>query len=288
MTDSTVKTILGESWLDGRLRYNYLDPDKTVAESVGYHENGQLRFLYPVVNNKIHGLCRIWYPDGTLQCEENYEESFLQGLHREWYPSGQLKMECTYKKAENHGERKDWHENGVMRFFCQYVDGICHGQYKEWHANGQIKEFRLYVHGRRHGEHYKGLPDGRMVSRRFFIRDVQIPDDLYKRIGSDTLTSQDVLKIDNTEVRRIALEHLGYGRFLSQVEHEVIERVGDQELVRIEWHRSEEPIYLVKVRCPSTGAFYTLRVPPQAQTIQEAIAWTFWLKPQDYKPEKET
>ncbi len=288
MISSTIQTVLGETWLEGRLRYNYLNPEKTVAESIGYHENGQLRFKYPVLNDKLHGLCSIWYPDGTLHCEENYFNNYLHGIHKEWYPSGKLKKVCHYKIGKYHGERTDWYENGVKRLQCHYIEDQFHGAYEEWYGNGQIKESQNYVQGRRHGEYYRWMPDGRKYSRRCFVRGVEIPAGIFKLIESDRLTSQDILKIDNSEVRRIALEHLGYARFLSQVDHQVIERVGDQELVRIDWHKNEEPIFLVKVKCPSTGAFYTLRVPPDAKSIQEAIAWTFWLKPQAYKPEKET
>lgn len=288
MISSTIQTVLGEAWLEGRLRYNYLNPEKTVAESVGYHENGQLRFQYPVLNNKLHGLCMIWYPDGTLHCEENYADNYLHGVHKEWYSSGQLKKVCHYQKGAYHGERIDWYENGVMRLKCHFVEDRFHGVYIEWYGNGQIKVSQNYVHGRRNGEYYTGFPNGKRGSRRFYIRDVNIPYKIYKLMESDRLTSNDVLAIDNTEIRRISLEHLGYARFLSQVNHQVIEKVGDYELVRINWHKSEEPICLVKVKCPSTGAYYTLRVPPHSQSIQEAIAWTFWLKPQEYKPENET
>lgn len=288
MIKTTIQANIGEAWLDGRLRYNYLSPDKTVAESVGYHDNGQLRFQYPVMNNKIHGLCRVWYPDGTLHCEEHYADNYLHGPNKEWYPSGQLKKECFYQRAMHQGERREWYENGVMRLRCHYVDDIFNGLYQEWYGNGQIKESIMYIHGRRDGECYKGLADGRMYSRKFYIRDVNIPEDIYKIIKTDQLTAKRVLLIENTEIRRIALEHLGYERFLSQVEHQVLERSGDQELVRIDWHKNEEPIFLVKVKCPSTGAFYTLRVPPNSKTIKAAIAWTFWLKSNEYKPERET
>ena len=92
----------------------------------------------------------------------------------------------------------------------------------------------------------------------------------------------------NAEIRRICLEELGYARFLSQVDHQVIEKDGEYELVRIDWHKNEEPICLVKVKCPSTGAFYTLRVPLDMKTVKQAVAWTFGLKPSQYCPEKET
>ena len=102
------------------------------------------------------------------------------------------------------------------------------------------------------------------------------------------MTAKHILKINNAEVRRVCLEELGYGRFLNQLEHEVIDKDGDYELVKVDWHAKERPIALVKVKCPSTGAFYVLRVPLSVKSVREAVAWTFGMSKNDYKPEEES
>ena len=61
----------------------------------------------------------------------------------------------------------------------------------------------------------------------------------------------------------------------------------DYDLVKIDWNKEEEPLCLVKVRCPSTGAFYTLRVPPKTKTVKEAVAWTFGISEEKYILEQE-
>jgi hypothetical protein len=86
----------------------------------------------------------------------------------------------------------------------------------------------------------------------------------------------------------MCLEEIGYERFLSEVEHEVLDRQGDYEFIRINWHAEEEPIYLIKVKCSSTGVFYALRVSPYVKTVQEAIAWTFALSEHEYRPQEES
>ena len=107
-------------------------------------------------------------------------------------------------------------------------------------------------------------------------------------LTSGKLTAKDIINTRNAAVRRICLEELGYERFLFQVGGTVIDKDGDQDLVQVDWHKSEEPIYLVKVKCPSIGVFYTLRVSPNVKTVKEAIAWTFRMKPKDYSPQIET
>ncbi len=286
--DSAIQTVLGQTWLQGRLRYNYLSPDKKVAETVAYHENGQMRFSYPVHDNKVHGVGRIWYANGVLYCEETYVNNSLHGPKKEWHPNGVLRKEVNYKKGTLDGIRKDWHENGVQLQQCFYKEDRLEGQFLEWYDNGQIRLDFNFANGRRHGTFKYGLPDGTLKKSEVYMRGVHIPANIYKRINTKQLTAQEILSMKNTEIRRICLEELGYARFLAQVEHEIIEKDGEYELVRIDWHEREEPICLVKVKCPSTGAFYTLRVPPNMQTVKEAVAWTFGLKVNEYCPEKET
>ena len=112
--------------------------------------------------------------------------------------------------------------------------------------------------------------------------------DLGERIEKGNLTAKLILRIANTAVRRICLEEFGYARFLAELPHQILDRSGEYELVKIDWHKREEPIYLVKVKCPSTGAFYTLRVPATMKTVKEAIAWTFDVNEGEYLPEVET
>ena len=286
--DSAIQTVLGQKWLQGRLRYHYLSQDKKAAETVAYHENGKMRFSYPIHDNKIHGVGRIWHLNGVLQCEETYVNNSLHGPKKEWHSNGQLKKEANYKKGELNGARKEWDESGVQTLQCFYKEDRLEGEYLEWYSNGQLRCQYHYVDGRRHGEFKFWLFDGTLKKNEIYIRNVHIPPKINNLIQTRQLTSKDILEITNAGIRRVCLEELGYARFLAQVNHQIIEKEGEYELVRIDWHEREEPICLVKVKCPSTGAFYTLRVPPNIQTVKEAVAWTFGLKANEYSPEKET
>lgn len=288
MIDSAIQTVLGQTWLQGRLRYNYLGPDKVIAESVAYHENGQIRFQYPIRNNKIHGICLIWYSNGVLQSEETYVDNLLDGPKKEWHLNGQLKKKSNYKKGLLDGPRNEWFETGVQRLQSFYVEDHFEGQYFEWYGNGNMSRHFNFVDGLRHGIFKYGLPDGRLKREEIYTRGIRIPMNIHTLIKNKQLTAKDILSIKNAAIRRVGLEALGYSQFLAQVDHQIIEKSGDYELVNIDWHPQEEKIYLVKVRCPSTGAFYTLRVPPHAQTVKQAVAWTFGLKENEYSLEKET
>lgn len=61
-----------------------------------------------------------------------------------------------------------------------------------------------------------------------------------------------------------------------------IERDEYGTLVEIQGAR--EPVRAVRVQCPTTGREYLLRVPPTVATAHEAVAWTFGLTAEEYRP----
>jgi antitoxin component YwqK of YwqJK toxin-antitoxin module len=286
MTVPGTEVLIGQTWLKGRLQY-CKNPDGTY-EAVGYHENGSLKFRYPVQDGEINGVCRSWYEDGALECEEHYRNGVLNGPAHSWYRNGVMEKEESYRKGLWHGTQKRWFPNGVLAFQRVFSGNRRHGPSLEWHSNEKPRLRANYVDDEPHGIFERFDDDGKLVTKDVYVRGVRMPLKKYEKFLSGQLSAEEILSIRNAEVRRIFIEEFGYARILAGMPHTVIDKDGEQELVRIEWGLDEEPICLVKVRCPSTGAFYTLRVPPGQRTVKSAIAWTFDVPAEDYMPEKET
>ncbi|MEH2116185.1 hypothetical protein [Nostoc sp.] len=54
-------------------------------------------------------------------------------------------------------------------------------------------------------------------------------------------------------------------------------------LLKISDGENKEPIYLLKMTCPSTGRIHALRVPPNIQSAHQAISWVNWgVDPEDF------
>jgi hypothetical protein len=83
-----------------------------------------------------------------------------------------------------------------------------------------------------------------------------------------------LLETDNQEQRRVLIEELGYSRIMHELNSKTVHKSGDMELARIE-NVDVEPLHLLKVKCPSTGVFYALRVPPAIKDCETARQWTF-------------
>lgn len=117
-------------------------------------------------------------------------------------------------------------------------------------------------------------------------RGVEVSD--YIAFASQSITGQDILKIDNVELRRVLIERLGYETFLQQVGGLVRDRDqdagGERQLIYIPFE-DDEPLMVLKVTCPSTAHIHILRVPPYMQTCHQAAAWVAgFTNPDDYHP----
>ncbi|WP_373530662.1 DUF6745 domain-containing protein [Nostoc sp.] len=117
-------------------------------------------------------------------------------------------------------------------------------------------------------------------------RGVQVSDCI--AFESQSITGQDILNIENVELRRVLIERLGYETFLHQVGGLVRDRDrdagGERQLVCIPFE-DDEPFMVLKVTCPSTGHTHILRVPPYMQTCHQAAAWIAGFdKADDYNP----
>jgi hypothetical protein len=119
-----------------------------------------------------------------------------------------------------------------------------------------------------------------------------------------TLGIEEIAYEPNPAVRRVMLERFGYERFLQKVGLEPVHADSFGRLYRFDPqsfgspNRSNlgyapEPVALVEVVNatpePDSGRRrYFLCVPPTTRTAHEAVAWTFRLRPKEYRPNVES
>ena len=116
---------------------------------------------------------------------------------------------------------------------------------------------------------------------------VRVPQEVI--IQPHSFLPQTILQHPNAEVRRVMIERYGQDKFFLDAGAKVKHSKGDNELLQVDLPGDPDRRMLaVKVRCPSTSAVYILRVPPNVKTVQEGIAWTFGMTPNEYKLEVET
>ncbi|MDP3012955.1 MAG: hypothetical protein Q8M92_01845 [Candidatus Subteraquimicrobiales bacterium] len=133
---------------------------------------------------------------------------------------------------------------------------------------------------------------GAKVNKIYYLHGLKVPEKLIE--APETLTKEDFIKERNVELRRVMIEHLGADKF-AEIHNLVVLDVGKLNGQTVELVRSEEEDDLVrehatfvKVICPSTDRNYFLPVPGDFTDALEALAWTFKMEKEEYKPDIET
>jgi hypothetical protein len=108
-------------------------------------------------------------------------------------------------------------------------------------------------------------------------------------MSPESLTKEDWLQERNLEIRRAIQERLGSEGFVEMVGGACIDRGTRGSLIEVDLSDDPEGVaHYVQVQDASTERQYYLRVPPSIRRADEAVAWTFGLSEQEYKPVRET
>ncbi|MCF2146992.1 hypothetical protein IQ276_011125 [Desmonostoc muscorum LEGE 12446] len=98
----------------------------------------------------------------------------------------------------------------------------------------------------------------------------------YGKIHPQQWQSQWLLSEENAELRRVLIQGIGYARICQELQAIELDTWAEYTLLKIEADVDEEPIYLLKMTCPSTQFIHALRVPPEIKSAREAVRWVNW------------
>lgn len=98
----------------------------------------------------------------------------------------------------------------------------------------------------------------------------------YGKIHPQQWQSQWLLTEENAELRRVLIQGIGYARICQELQAIELDTWQEYTLLKIDNNVDIEPIYLLKMTCPSTSFIHALRVPPNMNSAREAICWVNW------------
>ena len=114
---------------------------------------------------------------------------------------------------------------------------------------------------------------------------VTLPEE-YGKIHPNNWQSEWILSEQNAELRRVLIQGIGYSRICQELAAQELDTWREYTLLKIDNDVDDEPVYLLKMTCPSTGHIHALRVPPDMQTAREAIRWVNWgIDPEEFSVE---
>ncbi len=97
----------------------------------------------------------------------------------------------------------------------------------------------------------------------------------YGKLHPSQWQAQFLLEERNTGVRRVLIQEIGYARIFHELQAQQLDTWAEYTLLKING-ADIEPMYLLKMTCPSTGFIHVLRVPPNMKSAREAIRWVNW------------
>lgn len=113
----------------------------------------------------------------------------------------------------------------------------------------------------------------------------------YGRLHPEQWQAQWLIEEDNAELRRVLIQGIGYSRICQELQATELDSWQEYTLIRVDADIDgvnysdfeaiddsfqREPIYLLKMTCPSTEFVHAMRVPPDMQSAREAIRWVNW------------
>jgi len=98
----------------------------------------------------------------------------------------------------------------------------------------------------------------------------------YGKIHPNEWQPQWLLSEENAELKRVLIQGIGYDRIARELAAVELDTWQEYTLLKIDTKVDVEPIYLLKMTCPSTGFIHALRVPPDIYSAREAIKWVNW------------
>ncbi|CBN57422.1 MULTISPECIES: DUF6745 domain-containing protein [Kamptonema] len=121
------------------------------------------------------------------------------------------------------------------------------------------------------GEPAVELADG---YRFYSYHGVTLPEK-YGKLHPQQWQAQWLLEEYNAELRRVLIQNIGYSRIAQELQAKQLDTWQEYALLKIDC-ADVEPLYLLKMTCPSTRFIHALRVPPDVRSAREAIRWVNW------------
>jgi hypothetical protein len=116
---------------------------------------------------------------------------------------------------------------------------------------------------------------------------VRVPEQII--LHPERFAKEDWRSERNLEIRRAIQERLGPDRFVALMGAVCLDQSNRGTLVEVDLGIDPAKVaHYVQVQDSSTERQYYLRVPPEIWSADEAVAWTFGLDGQDYRPTQET
>ena len=132
----------------GKIVY-YVSKDDGAREGeyTQYYPDGEVMSTATYVNDTLDGERRIFYPDGTLQILETYDNGDFEGPYANYYEDGNPLSKGNYVNSMQEGEWESYYPGGQLRYLTTFEKGLENGPFVEYYDNGTMSARGTFKQG---------------------------------------------------------------------------------------------------------------------------------------------
>jgi len=124
----------------GELKSEY--KNKTYIE---YFKNGKIKEEKLFNNNEKSYLKKVYFNNGILNWEANYQNNLENGIYKEFSKDGILITEAYYKEGKQDSITKIYFPNGKIHLINNFKNGIKDGKFQEFYQSGKPLMYAEYL-----------------------------------------------------------------------------------------------------------------------------------------------
>jgi antitoxin component YwqK of YwqJK toxin-antitoxin module len=145
-------------------------------------DRGALQSETPWENGAIHGLKRVFHPNGKVASESTYVKGLIAGQSRSYNEAGGLIRVVTYEKGKRNGEQIDyWPDKpDVAQRIIPYQNDQVVGVAKGFYLSGKLKWERPFKDNRQHGVEKQYAADGALEKTLYWLEGNPVSEEDYR------------------------------------------------------------------------------------------------------------
>jgi antitoxin component YwqK of YwqJK toxin-antitoxin module len=161
---------------------------------------------YKVISKKdqiesiLHGVQKLYFSNGKLESEVNYNVGQLDGIYKKYNKEGILINDRNFKKGKENGKCISYYDDGKKMLEENWKEGVKNGAFIFYFPNDSIKFQENYVKGIPQGWFKENYDNNQKKSEIFYEKGKIIKEQYWNEYGQD-LTKE---KKEEREVQQSA------------------------------------------------------------------------------------
>lgn len=167
-------------------------------EIIDRYENGDIKEECQFKNGQKNGICRGYFPDGSLEYIVKFKNDTLNGESLFFHKNGYLHWKVNFDMGVKNGNIKYYDERGKVFQESNFENNQLHGISLNYYPSGKLKSKMTYMNGMLDGDFFSYYEEGR-VSAEAFYEDDQLID--FVSYNSEGDVTDHMIKYEIEEVK---------------------------------------------------------------------------------------